>query len=68
MAGLEGRRLATLLAWTAGIWLLSLAVIQMMLAAFALPTDWRAALILMLALTFSNWVPTSPGMIGVVVR
>ena len=29
----------------------------MMSAAFALPMDWGAALILMLAFTFSNWVP-----------
>lgn len=66
MAALGGRRLVGLLALSTGIWLLALVVIQMMLAAFALPVDWGAALILMLALTFSNWIPTPPGMIGVV--
>lgn len=66
IAALNGPQVLRLVALTTGIWLLSLAVIQMMLAAFAVPVDWGAALLLMLALTFSNWAPTPPGMIGVV--
>jgi len=34
--------------------------------AFHIPPDWGAAFVLMLALTFSNWIPTPPAMIGVV--
>jgi uncharacterized membrane protein YbhN (UPF0104 family) len=48
------------------IWLGSAAVLVAMLLAFHLPPDWGAAFALMLALTFSNWLPTPPGMIGVV--
>lgn len=66
IAALERSQLLRLVGLTAGIWLASLAVIQMMLAAFAVPVDWGAALLLMLAVTFSNWVPAPPGLIGVI--
>ncbi len=66
IAALDGPRLARLMALTAGIWLLSAAVLQAMLIAFRLPADWGAAFVLMIGLTFSNWVPTPPAMIGVV--
>ena len=66
IAALDGPRLARLLALTAAIWLLSAAVLQAMLIAFRIPADWGAAFVLMIGLTFSNWVPTPPAMIGVV--
>jgi glycosyltransferase 2 family protein len=66
MASLRGRQLARVAALTAGIWLLSLATMAIMLSAFKLDLGWSAALALMLVLTSSNWVPTPPGMIGIV--
>ena len=66
IAALDGPRTARLMALTAVIWLLSAAVLQAMLVAFRIPADWGAACVLMIGLTFSNWVPTPPAMIGVV--
>jgi uncharacterized membrane protein YbhN (UPF0104 family) len=66
IAGVEGRRLLPVLACTAVVWLLSAGVIQLMLWAFGLAGGWRVALVLMLALTFSNLVPSPPALIGVV--
>lgn len=66
MAELRGAQLARVTALTAAIWLVSLATVYIMLAAFRLNLGWGAALALMLALTSSNWAPTPPAMIGVV--
>ena len=66
IAALDGPRLLRVMALTVAIWLLSAAVLMAMLIAFRGPPDWGAAFVLMIALTFSNWVPTPPGMIGVV--
>lgn len=66
MGELRGAQLVRVTALTAAIWLLSLANVYVMLAAFGLDLGWGAALALMLALTYSNWMPTPPAMIGVV--
>ncbi len=66
MASLRGKQLVRISAITAAVWLLSLATVAIMLAAFRLDVGWSAALAVMLALTSSNWAPTPPGMIGVV--
>jgi uncharacterized protein (TIRG00374 family) len=66
MGELRGAQLARVTALTALIWLVSLATVYIMLAAFGLDLGWGAALALMLALTSSNWAPTPPAMIGVV--
>lgn len=63
---LEGPHLARVLAITAGIWLLSAAMLVVMFAAFGLPPEPGMALVLMLALTSSNWAPTPPALIGLV--
>jgi uncharacterized membrane protein YbhN (UPF0104 family) len=67
IAGVEGRRVAPVLAVTVLVWLLSVGTILAMLVAFGV-TDGgeRIALVLMLALTFSNLVPTPPALLGVV--
>ncbi len=66
IAGLDGPRLLRVLLLTTGIWLASVATLRAMLGAFGSPSGWGAAFVLMLALTFSNWVPTPPALIGVV--
>ena len=66
IAALRGPRLLRVVALTTFIWLGSATVLVAMLIAFHIPPDWGAAFVLMLALTFSNWVPTPPAMIGVV--
>jgi uncharacterized protein (TIRG00374 family) len=66
IAALSGARLLRVAALTTVIWLGSAAVLAAMLIAFHIPPDWGAAFVLMIALTFSNWVPTPPAMIGVV--
>jgi uncharacterized protein (TIRG00374 family) len=66
MADLSGAQLLRVTALTAVIWIVSLATVYVMLAAFGLSLGWGAALALMLALTSSNWAPTPPAMIGVV--
>ena len=66
IAALRGPRLVRAAVLTTFIWLGSVAVMMAMLAAFHIPPDWGAAFALMLALTFSNWIPTPPAMIGVV--
>jgi uncharacterized protein (TIRG00374 family) len=66
IAALRGPRLARVAVLTTLIWLGSAAVLVAMLLAFHIPPDWGVAFVLMLALTFSNWLPTPPAMIGVV--
>jgi uncharacterized protein (TIRG00374 family) len=66
IAALRGPRLVRVAALTTVVWLGSVAVIVAMQIAFRIPPDWGAAFVLMIALTFSNWVPTPPAMIGVV--
>jgi uncharacterized membrane protein YbhN (UPF0104 family) len=66
IAALRGSRLMRVAVLTTLIWLGSVGVMMAMLAAFHIPPDWGAAFVLMLALTFSNWIPTPPAMIGVV--
>ena len=66
IAALRGPRLLRVVALTTVVWLGSVAVIVAMQIAFRIPPDWGAAFVLMIALTFSNWVPTPPAMIGVV--
>jgi uncharacterized membrane protein YbhN (UPF0104 family) len=66
IAGVEGKRLLPVLICTAAVWLLSAGVIQLMLWAFGIAGGWRVAMVLMLALTFSNLVPSPPALIGVV--
>ena len=66
IAALRGPRLVRVAALTTLIWLGSMAVLETMLVAFHIPPDWGAAFVLMIALTFSNWLPTPPAMIGVV--
>ncbi len=66
VAGVEGRRLAPVLALTVLVWLLSVGTILAMLMAFGIAGGERIALVLMLALTFSNLVPTPPALLGVV--
>jgi uncharacterized protein (TIRG00374 family) len=66
IAALRGPRLLRVAALTTLIWLGSAAVLVAMLLAFHLPPDWGAAFVLMLALTFGNWLPTPPAMVGVV--
>jgi uncharacterized protein (TIRG00374 family) len=66
IAALRGPRLVRVAVLTTLIWLGSVAVMMAMLVAFHVPPDWGAAFALMLALTFSNWIPTPPAMIGVV--
>lgn len=66
ISSLDRPRLMRVVGLTAAIWLLSVAVLLVMLVAFRLRADWSAAFVLMIALTFSNWVPTPPAMIGVV--
>ena len=66
IAGLDGPHVFRVLALTTGIWLASLATLRAMLSAFASPAGWGAAFVLILALTFSNWIPTPPALIGVV--
>ena len=66
IAALRGPRLVRVAALTTLIWLGSMAVLEAMLVAFHVPPDWGTAFVLMIALTFSNWLPTPPAMIGVV--
>ncbi len=66
IAALRGARLVRVAALTTLIWLGSMAVLGAMLVAFHIPSDWGAAFVLMMALTFSNLLPTPPAMIGVV--
>lgn len=66
LAVLEGPRLGRVLLLTASIWALAAGGIMLMLAAFHLPFNGGMALVLMLALTSSNWAPTPPALIGVV--
>ena len=66
IAALSGPRLVRVAVLTTLIWLGSAAVLVAMQIAFRIPPDWGAAFVLMIALTFSNWVPTPPAMIGVV--
>jgi uncharacterized protein (TIRG00374 family) len=66
IAALRGPRLVRVAVLTTLIWLGSAAVLMAMLVAFHIPPDWGEAFVLMMALTFSNWLPTPPAMIGVV--
>jgi uncharacterized protein (TIRG00374 family) len=66
IAALRGARLVRVAALTTLIWLGSMVILEAMLVAFHAPPDWGAAFVLMIALTFSNWLPTPPAMIGVV--
>ena len=66
IAALRGPRLVRVAVLTTLIWLGSMAVLEAMLVAFHVPPDWGTAFVLMIALTFSNWLPTPPAMIGVV--
>jgi len=66
IAALRGPRLVRVAVLTTLIWLGSVAVLMAMLVAFHIPPDGGAAFVLMLALTFSNWIPTPPAMIGMV--
>ena len=66
IAALRGPRLVRVAVLTTLIWLGSAAVLVAMQVAFHIPPDWGAAFVLMMALTFSNWLPTPPAMIGVV--
>ena len=66
IAALSGLRLVRVAMLTTIIWLGSAAVLGAMLIAFHIPSNWGTAFVLMMALTFSNWVPTPPAMIGVV--
>ena len=66
IVGVEGRRVAPVLAVTILVWLLSAGTILAMLVAFGVRDGEQIALILMLALTFSNLVPTPPALLGVV--
>jgi uncharacterized protein (TIRG00374 family) len=66
VAGLHGKRLVLVLALTTLVWLISVVVVQMVLMAFGIQGQWQVALVLMLALIFSNLVPTPPAMIGLV--
>lgn len=66
IAALRGRRLVRVSVLTTLIWLGSAAVLVAMQMAFHISPDWGAAFVLMMALTFSNWLPTPPAMIGVV--
>jgi uncharacterized membrane protein YbhN (UPF0104 family) len=66
IAALRGPRLLRVTVLTTAIWLGSVAVLVAMQIAFRIPPDGGAAFVLMIALTFSNWVPTPPAMIGVV--
>ena len=66
IAGIEGRRMVPVLGLTALAWLISALVVQVVLLAFGLEDQWHAAVVLMIALIFSNLVPTPPAMIGLV--
>jgi uncharacterized protein (TIRG00374 family) len=66
IAALRGARLVRVAGLTTLIWLGSAAVLVAMQIAFHIPPDWGAAFVMMMALTFSNWLPTPPAMIGVV--
>jgi glycosyltransferase 2 family protein len=66
LAVLEGPHLIRVVGLTAVIWLLSIGGMLAMLAAFRLPFDFSLALVLMLAVTSSNWAPTPPALIGVI--
>jgi uncharacterized membrane protein YbhN (UPF0104 family) len=66
IAGVDRSRLMPVLAMTVAVWCLSVVTIWFMFLAFGLPAAWQMALVLMLALTFSNLVPTPPALIGVV--
>lgn len=66
LGGLGAWRLLGVLALTGLIWLISVAVIRAILAAFAVSGGWTAALVLVLAIAFSNLAPTPPALIGLI--
>jgi len=59
------RLLARVLFWTTVVWLLSLFAILALFAAFDLSLPVAAAVILILAITFSSIVPSPPALVGV---
>lgn len=66
LGGLGLWRLISVLVLTCVIWLTSLAVMWAMLAAFAVGGGWTTALVLVLAIAFSNLAPTPPALIGLI--
>ncbi|MGD1993090.1 MAG: lysylphosphatidylglycerol synthase transmembrane domain-containing protein [Anaerolineae bacterium] len=66
LAGLEVWRLLGVLVLTGVIWLTSVAVMRVMLAAFAIGSGWTAGLVLVLVIAFSNLAPTPPALIGLI--
>lgn len=59
------RLLARVLFWTTVIWLLSLLTMLILFAAFDLALPVAAAVVLILAITFSSIVPSPPALVGV---
>lgn len=57
--------LARVTLWTAGIWLLSLLTMLALFAALGLPLPVTAAMVMLLAVTSSNILPSPPGLVGV---
>ena len=66
LGGLGGGRLFAVLMLTSLVWLLSAGVMRAVLLAFGSGGGWAAALVLMLAIAFSNLAPTPPALIGLV--
>lgn len=61
----HARALTQMIVWTTLAWFFSLAMMLILFTAFDLNAPFAAAIVLMLALTFSNIVPAPPGLIGV---
>jgi uncharacterized membrane protein YbhN (UPF0104 family) len=66
LGGLGGRRLVGVVILTGLIWLTSVAVMRAMLMAFRVQGGWTAALVLVLAIAFSNLAPTPPALVGLI--
>ena len=60
------RTLVRVLVWTLLVWVFSPLAMFVLFAAFDLHLPFTAAVILMLAIAFSNIVPSSPALIGIV--
>jgi uncharacterized protein (TIRG00374 family) len=60
------RSLVPVLVWTLLVWVFSPLAIHALFIAFDLKLPFAAAIVLMLAITFSNIVPSPPALIGIV--
>ena len=58
--------LGRVLFWTMLAWLFSLLAVWTLIMAFGLPLSLTAAAVVMLSLSFSNIIPSPPGLIGVI--